>query len=94
MVRQTKSASAGLSVIALLLAVTLTALLAATPAAASKPPRTFIVIDAASGQVLLDEAADLEIHPASLTKMMTLYLLFDALKSGRLKMNSRIKPRR
>ena len=91
MVKQTKSTFASLSVIVLLLAVTLTALLAAKPAAASKPPRTFIVIDAASGQVLLDKAADLEIYPASLTKMMTLYLLFDALRSGQLKMSSRIK---
>jgi D-alanyl-D-alanine carboxypeptidase len=91
MVRQTKSTFAGLRAIALLLAVTFTAFLAVTPALANTPPRTFIVIDAASGQVLFDEAPDLEIHPASLTKMMTLYLLFDALKSGRLKMSSRIK---
>ena len=91
MVRQTKFTFASLRVIALLLAVTLTALLATTPAAANTPPRTFIVIDAASGEVLFDEAPDLEIHPASLTKMMTLYLLFDAVRSGRLEMSSRIK---
>jgi D-alanyl-D-alanine carboxypeptidase len=89
MVRQTKAIVSKLSAVALLLTIAFVA--AATPATAAKPPRTYIVIDAASGQVLLDEAPDLEVHPASLTKMMTLYLLFDALRSGRLKMNSRIK---
>src|SRR5579862_427200 len=36
-----------------------------------------IVIDAESGQVLFSRNASVSRHPASLTKMMTLYLLFD-----------------
>lgn len=60
-------------------------------ASAAKPPQSYIVIDAASGKTLLSEAPDLAVHPASLTKMMTLYLLFDDLRAGRIKMNSRIK---
>jgi len=56
-----------------------------------KPPTGYIAIDARSGRTLLAENPDLQVHPASLTKMMTLYLLFDALQRGRLKMGSRIR---
>lgn len=45
-----------------------------------------IVVDAASGKVLSERHADKSLHPASLTKIMTIYLAFDALKSGKLKM--------
>ena len=38
-----------------------------------------IVIDAKTGQVLSESNADAVTYPASLTKMMTLYLTFDAL---------------
>ena len=41
-----------------------------------------LVVDGATGKVLYSRNADAERHPASLTKMMTLYLLFDALKKG------------
>lgn len=46
------------------------------------------VMDADSGQVVHSDAADARNHPASLTKMMTLYLVFEALESGRLKMTT------
>lgn len=42
-----------------------------------------IVVDAASGRVLHARRADSRIYPASLTKMMTLYLLFEAIEEGR-----------
>lgn len=42
-----------------------------------------IVVDAATGTVLHEADADSLRYPASLTKMMTLYLLFDALSEGR-----------
>ncbi len=44
-----------------------------------------IVMDAESGQVLYEINADTRNHPASLTKMMTLYMLFEALEEGRVK---------
>ena len=44
-----------------------------------------IVIDEQSGAVLSEVNADQVNHPASLTKMMTLYLAFDALKKGKLR---------
>ncbi|HYH21323.1 MAG TPA: D-alanyl-D-alanine carboxypeptidase [Azospirillum sp.] len=46
-----------------------------------------IVIDARTGQVLHEENADAITHPASLTKMMTLYLTFDALDAGKLSLD-------
>ena len=50
-----------------------------------------IVIEEDSGKVLFSRSADSLRYPASLTKIMTLYLVFEELASGRLKMDSRIK---
>lgn len=70
-------------------AIALVAVLcAASPAWASK--YASIVIDMETGQVLHDRAADETRHPASLTKVMTLYLVFDAIKSGKLKLSDRL----
>lgn len=52
------------------------------------PPYAAIVVDDISGQVLHDENADKPRHPASLTKIMTLYLLFEQLEAGRLKLDT------
>jgi len=48
------------------------------------------VIDYATGEVLHAENADAQRHPASLTKMMTLYMAFEALEQGRLKLTDRM----
>ncbi|MFC1674217.1 D-alanyl-D-alanine carboxypeptidase family protein, partial [Pseudomonadota bacterium] len=49
-----------------------------------------LVIDAATGKVLHEVNADTRNYPASLTKMMTLYMMFEALEEGRLRMDDRI----
>ena len=49
-----------------------------------------IVINAETGRVMYARNADAMRYPASLTKIMTLYLLFEEIKSGRMDMNSRI----
>lgn len=49
-----------------------------------------LVIDAESGQELEAVSADDKRHPASLTKIMTLYLAFEALDSGKLKLGDRM----
>ena len=46
-----------------------------------------IVVDPATGQVLSAVNADEQNHPASLAKMMTLYLTFQALQNGKLKVD-------
>jgi D-alanyl-D-alanine carboxypeptidase len=48
-------------------------------------------VDANTGKVLLAEAADEERYPASLTKVMTLYLVFEQMQLGRLKADTRLR---
>jgi len=64
------------------------ALFAAVPAWAGK--YASIVIDVDTAQVLHARDADEIRYPASLTKVMTLYLVFDAIDSGKLKLNERM----
>ncbi|HEY1876224.1 MAG TPA: D-alanyl-D-alanine carboxypeptidase [Rhizomicrobium sp.] len=47
-----------------------------------------LVVDGATGKVLYARNETAERHPASLTKMMTLYVLFDALKAGKVTMQT------
>ncbi len=57
--------------------------------AAANPERyAAIVIDAKTGKVLHEHNSDMRRHPASLTKKMTLYMIFEALKSGRITMRT------
>src|SRR5579862_5258927 len=49
-----------------------------------------LVVEAESGKVLFARNDQAERHPASLTKMMTLYLLFDALRAHKLTLDSEI----
>jgi D-alanyl-D-alanine carboxypeptidase len=49
-----------------------------------------IVVDARTGQALVAANADEHRHPASLTKMMTVYMVFEAVREGRLSMNRRL----
>lgn len=57
------------------------------PAAASGPA---LVFEASTGKVLYAEDADNQWYPASLTKLMTAYLSFEAIKAGRLSLKSKI----
>jgi D-alanyl-D-alanine carboxypeptidase len=52
------------------------------------PPYAAIVVDDKSGSVLHEVSADEPRHPASLTKIMTLYLLFERLEEGTLKLDT------
>jgi len=55
-----------------------------------EPPYASIVVDGNSGAVIQATNADSPRHPASLTKMMTLYLLFERLEAGKVKLNSEL----
>ena len=50
-----------------------------------------LIVDANTGQTLYQNAADALRHPASLAKMMTLYLVFEQIEQGRLSYDSKIK---
>ncbi len=54
-------------------------------------PYADIVVDANSGAVLHATNPDARRHPASLTKIMTLYLLFEQLDAGKLKLDTPLK---
>ena len=54
-------------------------------------PYAALVMDARTGKVLHARSADRKLHPASLTKMMTLYLAFDAIKRGEISLNQKIR---
>jgi D-alanyl-D-alanine carboxypeptidase len=60
------------------------------PAAYADDRYAAIVMDARTGEVLLDDQAQAIRYPASLTKMMTLYMVFDALEHGELALNTRL----
>jgi D-alanyl-D-alanine carboxypeptidase (penicillin-binding protein 5/6) len=68
---------------------------AATPATPVPPPpqiaaRSFILIDGDSGRVLAALDPDSRQEPASLTKLMTAYAVFHALKEGRIKVTDMV----
>lgn len=54
------------------------------------PKYSAIVMDADTGKILEQADAHAIRHPASLTKMMTLYVVFEALRSGRLTLNTKM----
>ncbi|HKR89077.1 MAG TPA: serine hydrolase [Phenylobacterium sp.] len=58
--------------------------------AASESKYAAIVVDAKSGEVLYSNHGDSPRYPASLTKMMTLYLTFEAVSSGKLRLEDRV----
>jgi serine-type D-Ala-D-Ala carboxypeptidase (penicillin-binding protein 5/6) len=67
------------------------------PASAQRQPeppeiaaRAYLLIDLTSGQELAAREADLPVPPASLTKLMTAYLVFDALRVGRLALDQKL----
>jgi len=49
-----------------------------------------IVMEARTGTILIDAGADEPRYPASLTKMMTLYMVFEALRDGKTQLGSRV----
>jgi D-alanyl-D-alanine carboxypeptidase len=61
---------------------------AQTQAIQASPRYAAIVLDAKSGKTLHEASADALRHPASLTKIMTLYMLFEQLEAGKLKLHS------
>ncbi len=58
------------------------------PLAVIAAPYAAMVIDARSGKVLHSRNADTRLHPASLTKMMTLYVAFDAVEKGEISLDT------
>jgi D-alanyl-D-alanine carboxypeptidase len=64
-------------------------LLAVTPALAAPP--SWILVDEQSGRVLKEDNSAALWHPASLTKLMTAYVTFEALRAGKIRMTSPVR---
>jgi D-alanyl-D-alanine carboxypeptidase len=60
----------------------------AKAASSYNPPYAAIVVDAKTGAVLHQSAPDGARHPASLTKIMTLYMLFERLEAGNISLDT------
>ncbi|MEO0401890.1 MAG: serine hydrolase [Pseudomonadota bacterium] len=66
-------------------------MLVVVPASVRAAPYAAYVMDARTGEVLHSRNADTRLHPASLTKMMTLYVVFQAVERGEISLDDKIK---
>ena len=64
--------------------------MAVVPAMPSAAPYAAMVMDARTGEVLHSRNADTRLHPASLTKMMTLYIAFQAIQRGEIGLDDEV----
>ncbi len=84
-IRRTVPARMGFILIAMLW------LLVLAPLQAISAPYAAMVIDARTGEVLHSRNADTRLHPASLTKMMTLYIAFEAVRNGEITLDTPVR---
>jgi D-alanyl-D-alanine carboxypeptidase len=68
------------------LAVTLSA-----PGNLAAAPYAATVMDARTGEILFETNAETRLHPASLTKMLTLYIAFEAVERGEISLDTMVK---
>ncbi|MFP4274251.1 MAG: D-alanyl-D-alanine carboxypeptidase family protein [Paracoccaceae bacterium] len=61
------------------------------PFSVAAAPYAAMVMDARSGEVLHSRNADTRLHPASLTKMMTLYIVFEAVRNGEIGLDDMVR---
>ena len=74
----------------LLIAFAAACAFAAIQSPAKAAPYAAVVMDARTGEVLHSRSADRKLHPASLTKMMTLYIAFEAITNGEIGLDDRV----
>lgn len=74
-----------------IIAAVLTVLVFVLPASAFQTDaRSLIIVDHASGKILAEKNADDPLPPASMSKLMTLNMAFEALREGRLSLNDKL----
>ena len=66
-------------------------MLVVLPLSVAAAPYAAYVVDSRSGEVLHARNADTRLHPASLTKMMTLYIAFEAIENGEISLDTMVK---
>lgn len=96
-VRRSRPARSGpshfsLNPMPMLWALTMLVMLAALSAGPARAaPYAAMVMDARTGEVLHSRNADTRLHPASLTKMMTLYIAFEAVRNGEISLDTKVR---
>lgn len=92
-VRRIRSARSGLNLFFALLLALLWGMLLVTASAnrVQAAPYAEVVMDARTGEILQSRNADTRLHPASLTKMMTLYVTFEAVRNGEISMDTMVR---
>lgn len=75
---------------ALLIALPSLPALAQMPQPPEVAARAYLLLDVTANQVLAEKDADTPVEPASLTKLMTAYLVFDALKARKIDLKQRL----
>lgn len=69
------------------------AMVAVNPASAQQietPARNAYIVDLSTNTVLLEKAADIPMPPASMSKLMTIYMVFEALQKGSLRLDDKL----
>ena len=85
-----RSALPFLLILVLLSAVTADAQTRPVPSSPVIGSKSYLVIDATTGTMLAELDPDLKLPPASLTKLMTAYVVFDALKQGQIRLEDQV----
>ncbi len=62
-----------------------------TPGAPNLDANSYMLMDATSGKILAGKNADLRLPPASLTKLMSMYIISTALKTGQIRMEDKVR---
>ena len=66
-------------------------MLVVVPLSAMAAPYAAMVMDARSGKILHSRNADARLHPASLTKLLTLYVVFEAVENGEIGLDDKVR---
>lgn len=74
-----------------LVSIFLVSMIVFAPAVAVAAPYAAVVMDARTGEILHARNADTRLHPASLTKMMTLYIVFEAIENGEITLDTQVR---
>lgn len=81
---------AGLLVLPALIAGSALAAPRPVPTPPASEARAFLLLDHLSGQTIAEKNADQRVEPASLTKLMTAYIVFDELRLGNIKLTDKV----
>jgi D-alanyl-D-alanine carboxypeptidase (penicillin-binding protein 5/6) len=84
------STSSLLLIVALFLFISAVNAAVPIPAAPKVAAKNYILVDANSGRVLAEKEADVQVEPASITKLMTSYVIYHELEASRLSMDDMV----